>query len=477
MFRRGEMDQTHRKIVQRGVVKCNYVRGDRQSFNTQECSDIAVSSKKILSGGDWKRALLGGQKDKNMEMVGASASKIEDCGSPIVGSCGHGVSSGHRDSSGSSMKRIREGEKVGVGEREQMVQRDAQCGFEPHYYAQQEQPGILEINQIGCDLIEDVDTSMIKGEGRLLLISGNEFENGKYIGGENGCVVIESDSHKEDFVPDFNDDDYLPGKRELCTHVVVTGIGASRKGKKKLIMINKKTTGQKKKVEKSGTHQKTMGSNKEGVENFKCQRNVEDTWMWASKSAKEFEVKEAYINQCGITREEPQVLLSFVWGKAISAKVSCFVWKMLRRRLPTKSKMLKRSIIVIPNPKVSLIPDDVGSYLVLRGLEELNGVGNRGSGLLGSGSVQGSFGGLSWLGSGRVLGLVGGLLGLDNLGGLLRVGGAELEGSRDRFRFVLGVSGELGGFVAGLWSGRERVGTGGGLEDQFGTWISVVLCL
>ncbi|CAL0313690.1 unnamed protein product [Lupinus luteus] len=29
------------------------------------------------------------------------------------------------------------------------------------------------------------------------------------------------------------------------------------------------------------------------VQNFKCQRNVEDTWMWASKSTKEFEVKEA----------------------------------------------------------------------------------------------------------------------------------------------------------------------------------------
>jgi len=73
--------------------------------------------------------------------------------------------------------------------------------------------------------------------------------------------------------------------------------------------------------------------------------NASDSWRWLLGTVQGYSVKKAYHH---ITNNDVQVdrsRVDNVWHRHIPAKVSLFVWRLLRNRIPTRGNLLRRNII------------------------------------------------------------------------------------------------------------------------------------
>jgi len=81
------------------------------------------------------------------------------------------------------------------------------------------------------------------------------------------------------------------------------------------------------------------------LHNIVLQENVEDTWRWLLDPIHGYSVRGAY---CFLTTSSELVDRSQVvniWHKHIPSKVSLFVWRLLRNRLPTKDNLVRLSVL------------------------------------------------------------------------------------------------------------------------------------
>jgi hypothetical protein len=81
------------------------------------------------------------------------------------------------------------------------------------------------------------------------------------------------------------------------------------------------------------------------VHNVVLQDNVSDTWRWMLDPVHGYSVREAYrfITSSGV--QVDRSLVDDVWHKLIPSKVSLFVWRLLRNRIPTKDNLLRRRVL------------------------------------------------------------------------------------------------------------------------------------
>jgi hypothetical protein len=79
--------------------------------------------------------------------------------------------------------------------------------------------------------------------------------------------------------------------------------------------------------------------------NTVLQENVQDAWRWLLDPIQGYSVKGAY--RFLTTSGEPvdRTLVDAVWQKHILSKVSLFVWRLLRNRLPTKDNLVRRQVV------------------------------------------------------------------------------------------------------------------------------------
>jgi len=85
------------------------------------------------------------------------------------------------------------------------------------------------------------------------------------------------------------------------------------------------------------------------LDNFVFQKNVEDTCTWLLDPIHGYSVRGAY---CFLTTTpnggvQPQV--DDIWHQQIPSKVSVFVWRLLRNRLPTKDNLVRRRVLSLEN--------------------------------------------------------------------------------------------------------------------------------
>ncbi|XP_024636284.1 uncharacterized protein [Medicago truncatula] len=79
--------------------------------------------------------------------------------------------------------------------------------------------------------------------------------------------------------------------------------------------------------------------------NTVLQENANDTWRWLLDTANGYTVSGAYsfITTSGDLVDRSPV--DDVWHKQIPSKVSLFVWRLFRNRLPTKENLVHRRVI------------------------------------------------------------------------------------------------------------------------------------
>ena len=82
------------------------------------------------------------------------------------------------------------------------------------------------------------------------------------------------------------------------------------------------------------------------LSNTVLQENVNDAWRWLLDPIQGYTVKGAYrfLTTSGETLD--RTLVDDVWHKHIPSKVSLFVWRLFRNRLPTKDNLVRRHVIL-----------------------------------------------------------------------------------------------------------------------------------
>jgi len=81
------------------------------------------------------------------------------------------------------------------------------------------------------------------------------------------------------------------------------------------------------------------------LHNFVLQENVEDRWTWRLDPTHGYSVRGAYRFLTTTVGVGDSHQVADIWHQQIPSKVSVFVWRLLRNRLPTKDNLLRRRII------------------------------------------------------------------------------------------------------------------------------------
>jgi hypothetical protein len=82
------------------------------------------------------------------------------------------------------------------------------------------------------------------------------------------------------------------------------------------------------------------------LHNVVLQVNVLDKWRWLLDPVNGYSVREAYRHITTSGEQVDRSVVDDVWHRYIPQKVSMFVWRLLRNRLPTKDNLLRRRIIL-----------------------------------------------------------------------------------------------------------------------------------
>ena len=81
------------------------------------------------------------------------------------------------------------------------------------------------------------------------------------------------------------------------------------------------------------------------LSNTVLQNNVHDVWRWLLDPIHSYSVRGAYHFLTTIAASLDMTMVDDIWHKYIPSKVSVFVWRLLRNRLPTKDNLVQRQVI------------------------------------------------------------------------------------------------------------------------------------
>jgi len=81
------------------------------------------------------------------------------------------------------------------------------------------------------------------------------------------------------------------------------------------------------------------------LHNTILQDNVNDVWRWSLDPIHAYSVREAYHFLTTYGEPENGNLVDNIWHKYIPSKVSLFLWRLLRDRLPTKDNLVQRRVL------------------------------------------------------------------------------------------------------------------------------------
>ncbi|XP_024636614.1 uncharacterized protein [Medicago truncatula] len=82
------------------------------------------------------------------------------------------------------------------------------------------------------------------------------------------------------------------------------------------------------------------------LHNIVLQENVHDAWRWILDPIQSYTVRGAYRFLTTSGDALDMTLVDDVWQKHIPLKVSLFVWRLLRNRIPTKDNLERRRVIL-----------------------------------------------------------------------------------------------------------------------------------
>lgn len=85
------------------------------------------------------------------------------------------------------------------------------------------------------------------------------------------------------------------------------------------------------------------------LHNCVLQVNAIDKWSWTIDPSHGYSVKEAYRFIASHETDSVTSIVDNVWHRHIPTKVSLFVWRLLRNRLPTRDNLLRRNILQFNN--------------------------------------------------------------------------------------------------------------------------------
>jgi hypothetical protein len=91
--------------------------------------------------------------------------------------------------------------------------------------------------------------------------------------------------------------------------------------------------------------------------NVVLQDHVHDRWKWLPDPTKGYSVREAYHLLTSGVAPLGREHIDNVWHNLIPLKVSLFVWRLLRNRLPTRDNLVRRRVI---NEELILCPAGCG---------------------------------------------------------------------------------------------------------------------
>ncbi|XP_024628642.1 uncharacterized protein [Medicago truncatula] len=83
------------------------------------------------------------------------------------------------------------------------------------------------------------------------------------------------------------------------------------------------------------------------LSNVILQVNVHDSWIWLIDPSRGYTVREAYRFLTDNGNAGNRTLVEDVWHKSIPTKVSVFVWRLFRNRLPTRDNLVHRRVLLI----------------------------------------------------------------------------------------------------------------------------------
>lgn len=81
------------------------------------------------------------------------------------------------------------------------------------------------------------------------------------------------------------------------------------------------------------------------LSNIVLQENVTDQWKWMLDPINGYSVRETYRFITTYVEPVDRNLVVNVWHKQIPSKVSLFVWRLFRDRIPTKDNLLRRRVL------------------------------------------------------------------------------------------------------------------------------------
>jgi len=81
------------------------------------------------------------------------------------------------------------------------------------------------------------------------------------------------------------------------------------------------------------------------LHNVVLQGHIIDRWWWILDPINGYSVKRTYVylTTSGVPSERG--MFDDLWNKQVLLKVSVFVWRLLRNRIPTKDNLIRRRII------------------------------------------------------------------------------------------------------------------------------------
>ena len=82
------------------------------------------------------------------------------------------------------------------------------------------------------------------------------------------------------------------------------------------------------------------------LQDIVLQDNTLDRWRWLLDTINSYTVKGTYHYLTSADAPPDRGLLDDVWHKQVPLKVSLFLWRLLRNRLPTKDNLVWRHILI-----------------------------------------------------------------------------------------------------------------------------------